>query len=261
MTSSGLNRWRAAGWLRRYGDYRAGWLTIRVMKRLQQLEVQQKQQREEAQDPLSVELNAQQRYLDRWLLRLQRHLDNRRYLWQLPWYMVIGPVGSGKTALLREGFPSDIIYTPEAARGVDQRLYLTPYVGKQAVIFDIDGVMCEQPDADVLHRRLWEHALDWLVEKRARQPLNGIIITLDLPDLLTADKRHREHLLQMLRSRLQDIRQHLHCQLPVYVVLTRLDLLHGFATLFQSLDKKIVTLSLGLPSPAVPMKMKSGAQS
>lgn len=65
-----------------------------------------------------------------------------------------------------------------------------------------------------------------LAEGKARtQPLNGIILTLDLPDLLTADKRRREHLLQTLRSRLQDIRQHLHCQLPVYVVLTRLDLL------------------------------------
>lgn len=147
------NRWLAtAAW----GIIALGWLTVRVMKRLQQLEKQQKQQREEAQDPLSVELNAQQRYLDRWLLRLQRHLDNRRYLWQLPWYMVIGPAGSGKTALLREGFPSDVIYTPETARGAEQRVYLTPHVGKQAVIFDIDGVLCEQPDADVLHRRLPE---------------------------------------------------------------------------------------------------------
>ncbi|GHM28368.1 hypothetical protein ECZU45_21550 [Escherichia coli] len=76
----------------------------------------QKQQREEAVDPLSVELNAQQRYLDRWLLRLQRYLDNRRFLWQLPWYMVIGPAGSGKTTLLREGFPSDIIYARRRAR-------------------------------------------------------------------------------------------------------------------------------------------------
>lgn len=236
-------------------------LTARVMKRLQQLEKQQKQQRKEAQDPLSVELNAQQRYLDRWLLRLQRHLDNRRYLWQLPWYMVIGPAGSGKTALLREGFPSDIIYTPETVRGAEQRVYLTPHVGKQAVIFDIDGTLCEQPDADVLHRRLWEHVLDWLVEKRARQPLNGIIITLDLPDLLTADKRRREHLLQTLRSRLQDMRQHLHCQLPVYVVLTRLDLLHGFAALFQSLNKKIAIRFWVLPSPAALMKTRTGARS
>lgn len=83
-------------------------------------------------------------------------------------------------------------------------------------------------------------------EKRARQPLNGIILTLDLPDLLTADKRRREHLLQTLRSRLQDIRQHLHCQLPVYVVLTRLDLLQGFAALFQSLNRQDRDAILGV---------------
>ncbi|ENZ5643699.1 type VI secretion system membrane subunit TssM [Escherichia coli] len=237
------NRWLAtAAW----GIIALVWLTVRVMKRLQQLEKMQKQQREEAVDPLSVELNAQQRYLDRWLLRLQRHLDNRRFLWQLPWYMVIGPAGSGKTTLLREGFPSDIIYAPEGARGAEQRLYLTPHVGKQAVIFDIDGTLCAPADADILHRRLWEHALGWLKEKRARQPLNGIILTLDLPDLLTADKRRREHLLQTLRSRLQDIRQHLHCQLPVYVVLTRLDLLQGFAALFQSLNRQDRDAILGV---------------
>ncbi|EES5183733.1 type VI secretion system membrane subunit TssM, partial [Escherichia coli] len=237
------NRWLAtAAW----GIIALMWLTVRVMKRLQQLEKQQKQQREEAIDPLSVELNAQQRYLDRWLLRLQRHLDNRRFLWQLPWYMVIGPAGSGKTTLLREGFPSDIIYAPEGSRGAEQRLYLTPHVGKQAVIFDIDGTLCAPADADILHRRLWEHTLGWLKEKRARQPLNGIILTLDLPDLLTADKRRREYLLQTLRSRLQDIRQHLHCQLPVYVVLTRLDLLQGFAALFQSLNRQDRDAILGV---------------
>nr|WP_171996452.1 type VI secretion system membrane subunit TssM [Salmonella enterica] len=228
------HRWLAtAVW----GLMTLAWLTVRVTKRLQQLERQQKQQREEEKDPLSLELNAQQRYLDRWLLRLQRHLDSRRYLWQLPWYMVIGPTGSGKTALLREGFPSDILYTPEAVRGTEQRLYIMPHVGKQAVIFDASGALCGEPDADTLHRRLWAHWLDWLVQKRARQPLNGLILTLDLPELLTAGKRQREALLQALRSRLQDVRQHLHCQLPVYVVLTKLDLLAGFSPLFTSLDK------------------------
>ncbi|WP_437432743.1 type VI secretion system membrane subunit TssM [Yokenella regensburgei] len=230
-----VNRWLAtAAW----GLIALIWIIIRVMRRLQQLERHQKQQREETLDPISVELNLQQRYLDRWLLRLQRHLDSRRYLWQLPWYMVIGPAGSGKTALLCEGFPSDIIYTPEVVRGAEQRLYITPHVGKQAVIFDTDGGLCGQTDADTLHRRLWENWLDWLGQKRARQPLNGLILTLDLPDLMTADKCRQEQLVQLLRSRLQDIRQHLHCQLPVYVVLTRLDLLAGFATLFETLDRQ-----------------------
>ncbi|MGM3371680.1 type VI secretion protein IcmF/TssM N-terminal domain-containing protein, partial [Escherichia coli] len=52
--------------------------------------------------------------------------------------------------------------------------------------------------------------------------------------------------LQTLRSRLQDIRQHLHCQLPVYVVLTRLDLLQGFAALFQSLNRQDRDAILGV---------------
>ncbi|MDI7132735.1 type VI secretion protein IcmF/TssM N-terminal domain-containing protein, partial [Pseudomonas aeruginosa] len=65
-----------------------------------------------------------------------------------------------------------------------------------------------------------------------------IILTLDLPDLLTADKRRREHLLQTLRGRLQDIPRHLHCQFPVYVLPPRFDLLQGFAALFQSLNRQ-----------------------
>ncbi|HEJ0179357.1 TPA: type VI secretion system membrane subunit TssM [Citrobacter koseri] len=213
------------------------WLTVRVVKRLQRVEKQQKQQRQEEQDPLSVAVNFQQRYLDRWLLRLQRHLDSRSYLWQLPWYLVTGPAGSGKTSLLREGFPADVIYTPDASRGADQQVYITPYVGGQAVIFDTDGVLTEPDDGDVLHRHLREHWLGWLLQKRMRQPLNGLILTLDLPDLLTADKRRHEQLIQTLRGQMQAIRQALHARLPVYIVLTKLDLLTGFAAWFRTLDR------------------------
>lgn len=56
---------------------------------------------------------------------------------------------------------------------------------------------------------LREHWLGWLMQTRARQPLNGLILTLDLPDLLTADKSRRETLVQNLRQQLQEIRQSL----------------------------------------------------
>lgn len=214
------------------------WLTVRVVKRLQFIEKQQKQQRQEVQDPLAIAINRQQHYLDRWLLRLHRHLDSSRYLWQLPWYVVSGPAGSGKTSLLREGFPADIIYTPDALRGAEHRVCITPYVGKQAVVFDTDGALTETNDGDILHRRLREQWLGWLVQKRTRQPLNGLILTLDLPDLLTADKRRHEQLVQMLRTRLQEVRQSLHTRLPVYIVLTKLDLLTGFSSWFHALDRR-----------------------
>lgn len=240
------NRWLVTAL---WGFIVLGWITLRVMKRLQQLEKIQQQQRKAEQDPLSVEIHQQQRYLDRWLLRLQRHIDNRRYLWQLPWYMVIGPANSGKTTLVHEGFPSDVIYTPEHIKGTaEYQVCITPHVGKQAVIFDIDGTLIgeSEQEKDNQSGHLREHWLEWLVQKRTRQPLNGLILTLELPDLLTADKSRREQRLQLLRGRLQEIRQQLHCQLPVYVVLTKLDLLHGFAASFQSLDKKSRDSILGV---------------
>lgn len=47
---------------------------------------------------------------------------------------------------------------------MEQRRYVIPHVGKQAVIFDADGLLFEQQDADILHRRLWTHMLDWLAQ-------------------------------------------------------------------------------------------------
>ncbi|EAA7842713.1 type VI secretion system membrane subunit TssM [Salmonella enterica] len=234
------SRWLAtAVW----GLIALGWVTWRVVKRLQHLEKQQRSLRQEDQDPLSREIHRQQHYLERWLLRLRRHLGSRRYLWHLPWYMVIGPAKSGKTTLLSEGYHSDVIYEPESIRGdAIYRSLITPRVGRQAVVFDIDGALTDSStnsdDDSLLHRRLREHWLGWLVSQRTRQPLNGLILTLDLPDLLTATKSRREQLLQSLRGQLQEIRQSLHSQLPVYIVLTKLDLLHGFASLFRSLDSK-----------------------
>ena len=52
---------------------------------------------------------------------------------------------------------------------------------------------------------------------------NGIILLLYLPESLTASKHRRERQTTLLRQRLQDIRQQLHCELPVYIVLIELD--------------------------------------
>ncbi len=139
--------------------------------------------------------------------------------------MVIGPAGSGKSALLREGFPSDIIYTPESIRGTEYHPLITPRVGNQAVIFDVDGVLTSPGRDDLLHRRLREHWLGWLMQTRARQPLNGLI-------LMAPSSRSRRrinpavrHWYKICASNFRKIRQSLHCRLPVYVVLIWLDLL------------------------------------
>ncbi|MFP1558209.1 hypothetical protein ACLB1T_18280 [Escherichia coli] len=111
------NRWLAtAAW----GIIALMWLTVRVMKRLQQLEKMQKQQREEAVDPLSVELTPSSVILTAGCCACNAisttavSCGSCRGIWSSARRAVA-------KSLLREGFPSDIIYAPEGARGAEQR--------------------------------------------------------------------------------------------------------------------------------------------
>ncbi|NDJ57428.1 type VI secretion system membrane subunit TssM [Enterobacteriaceae bacterium 4M9] len=221
-----------------------GWLALRMLRRLQQLERLQKLARTEVKDPVSADINAQRRYLTHWLLQLERHLHHRRFLYQLPWYLVIGSSGSGKTTLLRQGPKLAPLYVPEKASGEQQneRLHVHCQAGEQAVLLDVDGVLTWQPYAPdagkpELFARLWLDLLQWLSEIRTRQPLNGVVLTVDIEEFVTSSKTQRDAWLATVRQRLQDLRLRLHCQLPVYVVLTHLDRFYGFDAMYQSLDK------------------------
>lgn len=219
------------------------WITVRIMRRLQQLEQLQRQSRQEVKDPVNADVNFQQRYLSHWLLHLERHLNSRRYLYQLPWYLVIGGKNSGKSTLLQEGQKLAPLYQPEKMKS-DQTvgLHVHCWAGEQAVLLDVDSELIEQPaspdgDKPQLFSRLWDDLLHWLAQNRARQPLNGVVVTVDISQFMTFNKAQREAYLAMMRQRLQDLRLQLHSQLPVYVVLTRMDLFYGFDAMFQTLDK------------------------
>ncbi|MBW7982464.1 type VI secretion system membrane subunit TssM [Enterobacillus tribolii] len=220
-----------------------GWLTLRILRRLQQLERLQKLSREEVKDPVSTDINHQRRYLTRWLLQLERHLNTRRYLYQLPWYLVIGSRASGKSTLLQEGQKLAPLFVPEKMKGEHSAdLHVHCWAGEQAVMLDVDGLLIEQPlgqDADKpeVFGRLWRDLLKWLGEVRTRQPLNGVVLTVNIGEFMTLNKAQRDAWLATMRQRLQDLRLRLHCQLPVYVVLTHMDLFYGFDAMFQSLDK------------------------
>ncbi|WP_058910614.1 type VI secretion system membrane subunit TssM [Entomohabitans teleogrylli] len=220
-----------------------GWLTLRILRRLQQLERLQKLSREEVKDPVSGDIHYQRRYLTHWLLHLERHLNSRRYLYQQPWYLVIGGRGSGKSTLLREGQKLAPLYAPEKMKGeTTPEVYVRCLAGEQAILIDVDGLLIEQPvdsDAEKPERfsRLWRDLLDWMGEVRTRQPLNGVVLAVDIGEFMTLNKAQRDGWLAVMRQRLQDLRLRLHCQLPVYVVLTHMDLFYGFDAMFQSLDK------------------------
>ncbi len=220
-----------------------GWLVWLMVKKLQQYESMQKESKQEVKDPVSTDIHFQQRYLSHWLIRLKRHFNHSaNAVYQMPWYLMLGDEGSGKTTLLKESCKLTSLYDVEETADTP-KLHVNCQLGEQAVIVDINGLLVSQPndsdsDKPKLYSRLWQSLLQWLVSERNRQPLNGIILTIDIHKFVSSNKSQREQYIATLHQRLVDIENTLQCKLPLYVVFTKIDLFYGFEAIYQSLNKE-----------------------
>ncbi len=80
--------------------------------------------------------------------------------------------------------------------------------------------------------------LNLLKRFRPRQPLNGVLLTLSVSDLLQMNAQEREVHAATLKARLSELREGLGVQFPVYVLVTKTDLLSGFQEYFLNLNRE-----------------------
>ena len=110
------------------------------------------------------------------------------YLYDLPWYVLIGPPGAGKTtALVNSGlkFPLSRGATPAAIAGVGGTRYCDWWFTEDAVLIDTAGRYTTQDSDAKADKQSWFAFLDLLKKNRPRQPINGVIVAISLEDLLT----------------------------------------------------------------------------
>jgi len=89
------------------------------------------------------------------------------------------------------------------------------------------------------HGRLWESLIDWLARNRSRRPLNGVVLMVDMVTLLNQKASDRKALSILLRTRLSELSQRLGTRPPLYVVLSKFDLLTGFEPFFARLPRSV----------------------
>ncbi|MEM6159549.1 type VI secretion system membrane subunit TssM [Erwinia sp. P6884] len=170
-----------------------------------------------------------------WLKRFQA-----QYLYELPWYMIIGAPGAGKTtALVNSGleFPLSDTLGKTALRGVGGTRHCDWWFTQEAVLLDTAGRYTLQESQRARDASEWHSFISLLKRFRARQPINGVIMTLSVADLLSDSAEARFAQATSLRQRLSELHQQTGIHFPVYVMMTKTDLLKGFMSYYASLDK------------------------
>ena len=162
-------------------------------------------------------------------------------LYELPWYIIIGAPGSGKTtALLNSGlkFPLEQRVGKGALRGVGGTRNCDWWFTDEAVFLDTAGRYTTQDSDQASDAAGWAEFLALLKKYRQRRPLNGIILTISAQDLMTQGERERETHVEAARRRLEEVHRELGVQLPVYVMVTKCDLVAGFSEYFDDLTQE-----------------------
>jgi len=176
-----------------------------------------------------------------------RNSSLRRFgnpLYVLPWYMVVGKSGSGKTtALTRARLVSPIQKVDQNAK-VEQTANCDWWYFNQAVVIDCAGryVGAEDIEQD---RREWEVGLDLLAKYRAREGLNGLVLAVSAERLLNPQQDELIEEGRVIRERIEQLIRLFGKRFPIYVLITKCDRLYGLEDWTSRLPGSALNQAMG----------------
>lgn len=163
-----------------------------------------------------------------------------RFIYDLPWYVIIGPPGAGKTTLLSNSglnFPLEETHGKYSVKGLGGTRNCDWWFTDQAVLLDTAGRYTTQDSEVEVDKSAWSGFLSMLRDKRSRRPINGVLLALSIEDILTGDDAELGQVAKTLRNRIEELYKQLGIAPPVYLMFTKCDMLAGFAEYFVNMDK------------------------
>jgi type VI secretion system protein ImpL len=168
-----------------------------------------------------------------------RKTGRARNLYDLPWYVIIGAPGSGKTTALLNAslnFPLEKEFGRDPLKGVGGTRNCDWWITDSAILLDTAGRYTTQDSDANADRGGWQAFLGLLRKHRRRRPINGVLLALSIADLVAQDEHERERHVRAIRQRLDELHRELKISFPVYVLFTKVDLLAGFNEHFDDLN-------------------------
>jgi hypothetical protein len=153
----------------------------------------------------------------------------------LPWYVIVGEPGSGKTEAIRHsqaGFPPGL---QDEFQGVGGTINMNWWFTNYAVVLDTAGrLIFEEVEPGATSE--WREFLGLLKKHRYNCPVNGLLLTIPVESLIQDSPEEMERKAGKIARQLEVIQRELDVRFPVFVLVTKCDLINGFREYFESLD-------------------------
>lgn len=156
-------------------------------------------------------------------------------LYELPWYMIIGHPSAGKSsAIANSGLTFPFISKGKASvPGTGGTRNCDWFFATEGVLIDTAGRYSTQRE----DRPEWLDFLKLLKKYRSRAPVNGILVAVSLPELMQHQTETFAAYARQVRERINEIDDTFGIKVPVYLLITKIDLLGGFSQFFEDMTE------------------------
>lgn len=179
-----------------------------------------------------------------------KKLGENKLLVDLPWYLMMGFPGSGKTSCLAKSnlqmpFDKNINrYADENESGGTRNLVFN--ITNDAVLVDMAGRYTSQDSRHSSDKSGWSYILASLSSFRKPLALNGVVVTISALDIQTGDISSLENQTMIIRNRLSEMTGLLKQKIPIYFIVTKMDLVLGFTEYFSHLSDREKAAPFGI---------------
>ncbi len=170
-------------------------------------------------------------------------------LYVLPWYMVIGESGSGKTTAIGSARLSSSFAETTRVSGISGTRNCDWWFFEQAILLDTAGRYAVHVD-EARDKDEWQKFLSLLVKYRKQEPIHGLLVTVAADKLLQATPETMEEDGKTLRRRIDELMRTLGATFPVYVLVTKCDLVQGMTKFCDRLPDKLLDQPMGVVNQA-----------
>lgn len=171
-----------------------------------------------------------------------RKLGNPLYV--LPWYMVIGESGSGKSTAIKSAKLDSPFAEMTQVSGLSGTKNCDWWFFEQAIIIDTAGRYAIPVD-EGRDKEEWQKFLGQLVRYRKKEPLNGLVVTVSADRLLEGEAEALAEDGRQIRRRIDELMRVLGSKFPIYVLVTKCDLIQGMTQFSDQLDEEVLKQAFG----------------
>ncbi len=186
------------------------------------------------------------RFKDAVVTLKKSHLKGRgNPLYVLPWYLMVGKSGSGKSTAVRSARLPSPFGDINRISGVEGTRNCDWWFFDDSVVIDIAGRYSLHRNKD-LDKSEWLAFLNHLVRYRKKEPINGIIVTVEADQLLEADPEKIEDEGRTIRKRIDEVIHVMGAKFPIYLMVTKCDLVFGMSRFCHLLTEPFLDQAMGI---------------